>query len=534
MRRILILIILLAAISSKARESDHFRLFTDRDIYVSGETVLFKLYAPQEDFSSIVKVALINTSGKIITEVSKKLIDQQTDGFILLPDSLKTGTYLLCTSSGTTQTLTIRELLICNRFTGFSETTSALRAKGTEDVMLDATGIQMEGIGLKYKTRETAHVQLHVSPEMLSQLKDNLFVAVTAQPTGYQSQEIIQQTTLKGTASKSVNSIAVEGIAKDMETGVPFKNGCIYLSIPDSVPGLNYFITGEDGRFSFQLDDYYGKIPLVIQAVDVLKKRLVRISIDRHDSLTEGLPEFENRTLPADLLKTIANQIEAATLSKIFNYQELKINAPTPKKKDYPFYGIPTEVVRPAQFVDLPDFTEISRELLPGVKFRAYNRIPTIQILNPSTLNYYIEQPLVLLDGIPVQDLNVIKSMGTKDISRIEIGRKERFFGDLSFAGVIAIYSTQLGYEHLAESNELVKYNLDAIQPDAILNIPANRPANEPDLRKVLVWKPSIKSAETIQIDFESSDIQGNYQLILRGKTKNGNVISKVQNFEVY
>jgi hypothetical protein len=221
-------------------------------------------------------------------------------------------------------------------------------------------------------------------------------------------------------------------------------------------------------------------------------------------------------------------------LRKIFNCRELTVDTPLTKRNlDYPFYGLPTEIVYPRLFEDLPDFTEIARELLPGVKFRANNRIPTLQILNPVTLNFYTDQPLVTLDGIPVQDLNVIKNLGSQDIKRIEISRSERFYGDLRFPGVVAIYTTSPDYRLFKESEELIKFTMDAFQADVSLNSPQNLKSNEPDLRKVLLWNPTLKTEETVGLDFETSDITGKFQLMVRVKATDGSIVSKEKIFEV-
>lgn len=533
-RKIIILLLLFLFTGAKAQGNRYLSLFTDRELYISGENILFKIFAPENEQSRIVRVKLINTNRKILSEVIKKMSNHQADGFIQIPDSIKTGTYLICTSSDENNILTIRELFICNRFTGLTGITSWQRLKDTISTNNLVTDLKIEGLNNIYKPRGKAKVSLHLPGQTLSEINGNLSLTVVKIVSGYRSSTTITTTQPQNKNFIGIGSIAFSGYAKDLITELPFNKACIFLSVPDSIPRLQYFITGPDGRFDFKLDNYYGKVPAVVQGFDMEKRRLLKIVTDHHDSLQIDKISFETKAIPSDLQKIFDSDIEATTLSKVFRKEELlTAGLPLKQQKYYPFYGVPTEVVYPNIFVDLPDFTEISRELLPGVKFRAFNRIPTLQILNPSTLNYYNNQPLVLLDGIPVQDLNTIKNLGSKDISRIEICRNERFFGDLSFQGVVAIFSSKKDLKKLAESDDLKKFSLEGIQPDVSLYIPEGQPLYDPDLRKVLVWKPSVEPTETINIDFETSDLKGTYQLSIRGKTRNGSIIYKTQIFEV-
>jgi hypothetical protein len=83
------------------------------------------------------------------------------------------------------------------------------------------------------------------------------------------------------------------------------------------------------------------------------------------------------------------------------------------------------------------------------------------------------------------------------------------------------------------ESEDLIKINVDVIQPDVTLNIPLEQRLNELDLRKVLLWKPSVKPEQTIRLDLETSDIIGGFKLVVHGKTKDGSIFYKEQTFEV-
>lgn len=535
-RRTIILLLLFVALTGKAQEKEHFSLFTDRDLYISGETLLFKVFVPEDELSGIVNIDLVNTKGKIITGISKKITDHQADGFIDLPDSLSSGCYLISASTAINTTLTVKELYICNRFTALPESNIAIRPIVNSSVIeKPAVSVQIDGLEKAYKTREKVNFALNLLPDFISQIDNHLFVSVAEIAPGYNPKTFVKKA--KPTANRSIekDGVVLEGTVNDIKTGKPFKNGIVYLSIPDTCARFKYYITGNDGHFKFSLDNYYGKIPVVIQAFDREEKNILKIVLNLRDSLTSGVPAaFEPWTIPAELRKTTANNIEAANFRKIFSRQELAVAAPLLKKPDdYPFYGLPTEVVDPQLFIELPNFAEISRELLPGIKFRTYNRVSVLQVFSPSKHNYLNEKPLILLDGIPIRDLNIIKDLGTKEIDKIEICRDERFYGYLKFPGVVALNSTKPDNTRFVESEDLIKITVDVIQPDVTLNIPLEQRLNELDLRKVLLWKPSVKPEQTIRLDLETSDIIGSFKLVVHGKTKDGSIFYKEQTFEV-
>lgn len=536
MKKNIIVLFLFVVFSGMAQEKEQCRLFTDRDLYTSGETILFKLFVPEETSSNVIKIDLIDTNGKIISAVNREIKDHQAHGFLLLPDSLRTGSYLLCASTQKNGETTVNELFVCNRFTGLVETpviSIVQPSKLLNEYLAD--GMKIDGLKQTYHKREIAKSLLRLSPELLTQIKEPLFVTVAEIVPEFIGRSFLIDANPKDDRSSGNGGIVLDGIATNANTGVPFENATIFMSVPDSIPRLDYYITGKDGYFSFQLKNYYGKIPVIIQGFDPGKKQLLKIRLNRTDSLNNLVPTFVTKAVTDAFRRIASDAMETTMLRKIYNSQEHLINTPpvSIKSNEYPFYGIATEVVYPSLFIDLNDFTEISRELLPGVKFRAINRIPTLNILNPATLNYFSDQPLVVLDGIPVFDLNVIKNLGSEEIQRIEICRKERFYGDLVFAGVVAIFTKQPDYTRLRNSDDLIKLEMNAMQPDLALIHNSDLKLNEPDLRKVLLWNPNLKSGEDIEVNFVTSDVHGEYRLIVRGKTKNGSIIYKEQTFSV-
>ena len=534
-RKIVILLLLFAAFTVKAQEKESLNLFTDRDLYISGETLLLKVFAPAGEQSGIINIDLINRKGKKITGVILEIINQQADGFVYLPDSLSSGCYLLRTSSRTNKMLTSKELYIANRFTGLPEANSDVRPSGVIPINeISVQNLQITGIEPQYKPREKGHATIQLPPELITQVDGDLSVSIAEVTQEFNAHQFLQKSETEVSQPIAEEGIIIEGIITDLKTSQPFKNAIVYLSIPDSIPGFQYFITNEDGRFAFQIGKYYGKIPVVIQCFAKGKTNLLKITLNDRNNHKIVMPAFESRTFTPEFRKAVEKTTDATTLRKIFNQQEITIQpAPIIKRDAYPYYGIPTKTIDPHLFIDLPNFNEISKELLPGVKFRNYNRIPTLQVFNSAQQFFFNDQPLLLLDGIPIRNLNVIKDMGTKDIAKVEIVQNERFYDDLIFPGVIAIYTSKADYTRVPESNDLIKLNLEVIQPHAILNFPSEQRLRDPDLRQVLLWNPSLKPVPKIELDFQTSDIKSSYKLIIHGKTKDGAIFYKEQIFEV-
>lgn len=534
-RKIIILLLLFFVYSGYAQPGESFRIYTDRDLYISGETLLLKLFAPASEKSGIVNVDLINHEGKVITGITKLIVDLQTDGFIYLPDSLSSGCYLLRVATRTSTILTIKELYISNRFTGLPALNSDLRPAGVLPLVeTPDQAIQVDGVESKYKTRDHIRATVHLPSELLNKIEGNLLVSVADVTPDYSTSAFTLDAAPKTGLIIEAEGIIIEGIVTDKRSGLPFKNAVVNLSIPDSIPGFQYFITGDDGRFYFQIKNYYGKIPVVIQCYARNKAQLLKITLNDAESLKSVMPDFTLQAFPPNIRKNVEKNTDAVTFRKIFNQQEITIQpSPVIKNNGYSFYGVPNKIVDPQLFFELPDFAEISRELLPGVKFRTYNRIPTLQVFNLPQQDYFNESPLLLIDGIPVRDLNLIRDMGSKDIDKIEVCQSERFYGDLRFPGVVALYTSKADYTRIPESEDLIKLSLDVFQPQATLNTNMEQPLNNPDLREVLLWNPATKPQQTISLDFQASDIQGNFRLIIRGKTKDGSIFYKEQNFDV-
>jgi len=516
-------------------ENTTVSLYTDRDIYASGETVLCKLFLPSDEVSGIVHVALFNMGGVRISTIHLLVGGSQADGYISLPDSLSSGSYLLRASVRKAGMFTCKEIYISNRFASATTPGSRLHtALTTQPSGILMPSLRMEGLKNQYNSREEGHVRILFPEDLISQMEGNICISIADRSLEYRAPTF--QLKVNSTEEHLVEKggMILEGFVTDIATNMPCGNATIFLTIPDSIPYFKFYKTGADGRFYFQLERFYGKKLVVVQCSNQDDNRSLKISLNDPEGENIELPPFEYRDIPPAIKNGIEKNRDAVTFRKLFGQPEIDIQQiPFPNTVQYPFYGLPTETVDPKLFIDLPNFSEISRELLSGVRFRNFGRIPSIQVINLPVHTYFNENALVLLDGVPIHDLNLIANLGTKEIDKIEFGLSERFFGTICFKGFLAIHTSKIDYSRIPASDDLVKLSMDGIQSKPMLAELSYQSANDPDFRQLLVWKPSVTPAQEIGLDFRTSDIQGDFRIIVRGKRKDGSIVFSEQQFEV-
>jgi hypothetical protein len=535
--KLISMFLIVFATAANAQEKSGFGFFTDRDVYVSGEIVLAKVFLPSGNLSRIVHLDLVNKVGKQISDVSLEIKDNQADGYFQLPDSLSSGTYLLRAylSNSFESGKIIRELWIVNRFNGLETTDGIKKATNVQLLPVQKSNeIRIAGIENEVKINSAVQAQIQLDETLMQKMDGKLLLSVAQIVPTYESATFLINSANGRAGLPEVKGIIRTGIVTDRKTSLPVANATVYFTIPDSIPGFQYYITGNDGRYYFLIDKYFGTVPTVIQCYP--KNPLQRLKITLDDSFADvgKLPDFSIQPFPEEFRRNIVNSMNAVTFQKVFGYEKLsKTTAPKKKNDSYAYYGIPTQTIDPQLFIDLPNFNEISKELLPGVKFRNHNNEPTLQVFNSPVRNFFNEQPLILIDGIPIRDLNVIKDMGTTDIDRVDICQNERYYGDLRFTGVVAIYTTKSDYSNLPESDQLLNLKLEAIQYPARLAKSIPTEPSIPDLRQVIYWNPSAEPAKTISVKFDTSTIQGSFKIVVRGRTTDGTLIFAEKQFEV-
>ena len=198
-----------------------------------------------------------------------------------------------------------------------------------------------------------------------------------------------------------------------------------------------------------------------------------------------------------------------------------------PARYEVPFYGPPYERVVPADFFDLPNFREISRELLHGVQYRVNDGEITLRLLNEPENIYFKSDPLRMINGIPVFKNQILAGLNSNDIEYIDFVLKERLYGDLNFKGVLSVSLKDKSNSWMTQQPNFFSVSVPCLQPDKqpdYQNSPVQK-ENLPDIRQVNFWQLA-KTGENRQIEFYLSDLKGKVEISVEGVTRD-NILFK-------
>ncbi len=181
------IIILLFALSVNEFALGQVQLFPDRSSCVSGDTIWFNaiiINNGPEQSGNVVHVQLDNTSGNHITQVSVLCENNLGQGYLPIPDSLSTGTYILKAFSLGKQENNIinqRILIVYNRFENKLESINVPVLENTK-YFNAAPEILIETNKESFKTREQVEARIQLPAATKDNIKYMFIVAGLEDP----------------------------------------------------------------------------------------------------------------------------------------------------------------------------------------------------------------------------------------------------------------------------------------------------------------------------------------------------------------
>ncbi len=146
--------------------------------------------------------------------------------------------------------------------------------------------------------------------------------------------------------------------------------------------------------------------------------------------------------------------------------------------------------------------------------------------------------PLVMLDGIPVFNIDKAVTIDPLKIRKLEVVRNHYFYGPSDEIGIFSFtsYKADLGGVELDPRAVVMDYEGMQLRRQfysPVYDTEAQAASRLPDFRNLLYWSPSVSSQGHGAISFYTSDQAGKYIGVVQGITANGHPGVRYFTFDV-
>jgi Large extracellular alpha-helical protein len=530
-------------------ESTYF--YTDKDCYIAGEEVLVKflVFNSDKQFSNVSKVGYIEFSDTEKPYIQKKLalIDGIGNGKIRIPTHIPSGVYQVSAytrymwNQGK-EYFFVKNIAIINP--DIPETNSVqyseIPPNPDSDEISSLFSIQTDRP--VYQNREQVKVKLENLPASMIDLAISVYRndVLTSLPPYFSNDpsKLFPDPTkniekLNWTPEYEGHIITAQ-IAPEQETH-PSAGGAISF-VGDKIFFFNGQPTSKNGEYIFYTAGIYDEQELVTSVfakdkTDIAGKLDINNPFFNHlqknrPNLTVYLTDsvLSERYIGAQLLdiRTGENTISFDEPKDYLNLQTYRI------------YDLD-------EYTRFSTLQEIMIEFVIGARVRREQGKPIIQVFQRSERLYSTTNTLALLDGVPIFNHEEVLAYNPQHIQYIKIYNGRYVFGENVFNGIISFvtHEKNLPFFQLNENSQLFRYECPTLPltfafpeyPNA-----EKRKSNLPDFRHTLYWNPSPeipKNGSPIEFSFYTSDLCGDFEVVVEGITSDGEIIHTQTKFKV-
>ncbi|MFT2009486.1 hypothetical protein ACMA1I_12480 [Pontibacter sp. 13R65] len=330
----------------------------------------------------------------------------------------------------------------------------------------------------------------------------------------------------------------IRGRLSHSVSGAPASGIAAYLGSPSRHVRLYHAVSDSSGVFQFEVKDFLGPREIVLQT-DFREDSTYHFEVFNPFS-----EKYTAYTRPIfDVSESLEHSI--ALRHKEVEAQQLYFRAYRQLFKpsgidSIAFYGHPDQQYFLDDYTRFKVMEEVMREYVSGVMVRKRRGRFHFLLVNKPYKTYFKEDPMVLLDGVPVFDIDKIMAFDPLLVKRLDVITATFLHGPVLYDGIVsyATYKGDLGGFPLDPRALMMEY--EGLQQEREFYAPAYATAEEkqsrlPDFRNLLYWSPQIltKADGKGRASFFTSDSAGIYLLVVQGITNNGLFGSQTLTFEV-
>lgn len=330
----------------------------------------------------------------------------------------------------------------------------------------------------------------------------------------------------------------ITGKITDPDTRKPLSSVMVYLSIPGEHAQFYVSTSDSNGNIRFYTRSAYGPGEIVLQPAGYATGRYnIEINSPFQD-------RFSAKPLPAlQLTDHLRGAIEQnsvnAQVQRKFLADLLKTYS-LPQTDSMPFYGKADEKYLLDDYTRFTTMEEVLREYVPGVMVGKTGGKFHLNVVNIASNRLFRDNPLVLLDGVPVHDIDRLMRYDPLKVRKLELLKRTYYYGPMIMDGLLnfTTYKGNLPEFEMDERTIILDY--EGMQWQRVFYSPQYETEMQaasrlPDFRNLLYWSPDITTGSNGQTDltFFTGDVKGKYIGIIECISTDGRAGSSTFSFEV-
>ena len=532
-------------------------LHSNTTTFLTGETLYYKLFClnPINNTPSLIsKIAYIELVDNSRNSFQKNKVYLEKGigyGEYFIPTTLKTGSYKIISytkwmlNSAKPQTNEI-DIFIINpfqtqepnknvTFDSSSKSTISTVQSFTSSNLNNEKIVEFELDKETYYTRDKATIRIKSLTETIEKGNYSLSVRkIDKLPT---LKQLSPQEFIKKTANNynPVSFNYIPELRSELITGtirsknnLPVNDISLSLSLPGKEFVLKIIKTNPEGKFAFLMDRFPNFSNAIVQVLDD-KSADYTIIFDPFPNFdTSGLEFTSKLNLTPDLKKDIE---ERSTASQIQNaYYQIKKDSLVNEAVINPFFNTIEKTYLLDDYSRFPTLKENIVEVIVELYYRRENGKYKLRVRNDHKDLEIYGPPLVLVDGLLIQDPSDLFDYNMGNVDKVSLINEPYVYGPNLYGGMISFETKNSDFATTYAKKYLNTTELQRPNSKKVYYSPDYKPGNNlkriPDYRYQLLWQPNIsldKKEDTLS--FYTSDVKGEFDVVLEGFTENGHPV---------
>lgn len=547
MKQILFLGLLLWQTSIFAQKERVF-VHLDKDLYLSGETIWLAAYCLDEtgkasQLSKVLYLELLDQEAKPVLQERVSLVDGFAEAQFFVEGSISSGVYYLKAYTTAMRNAGPEHFFeagirIVHPFRQLSPSIGERSSPSAPAIATPQTNLQVSTDQKIYRSRSEIKLNIDALDE-----RDWAQLSISVhrfEPTWAVDLPAISH--LAPAAPPTNDQYAPEILAPRLQGQVKGASDKVFILFPGDNARIFPVPLGGNGKFSLLL-------PPEIQQKDMLfwaeGQRLESVELEssfaKNHQILRPL-DWAVDSAKLDYLKSLSRnaQINNAYL----DFSEVR-GRKAEKLADTYFYGEPDWVYLLDDYTRFPVMEEVFLEILSYVNRRNRRKDEFLSVNdlyaneNSISNSIHFDSPaLVMIDGIPIEDLDYLWDYDPFKIERVEIVGRRYLAGKSIFHGIVNFVTYKRNFGGQAFPDYIVEQKYQPLLRARQFHAPDYSQTDQariPDFRSLLHWEAKLPwdSSQKLGRNFYSGDDKGHYRVVINGLSQSGKTLYGTTTFEV-